>query len=263
MQPSLVFFSSMALTSKLPSLVPASERLKQTITLISSGYSLKPEIGEGQLTVYPWDGEISEWVVSSARAKDPLFSVAIVQKLTRLPTVLMDRFVASELLLIMLVGRALTTKGGVEYRATCPHCQTVQQLSKLKVPGELGVLGAKANDYPGFDEITLPECGDVIKLRPLLVANLREVSEVRPATISESGANLAASIQSVNGTVAATPTELFQYYLALPPADVTYLRKKSRELSPALDTLVPHTCDSEQCRQPFHYNLGMHYDFFL
>lgn len=253
----------MPLNTKLTSLVPASERLKKTITLISGGYSLQPEIKDGQLTVYPWDSEISEWVASSSRAQDPLFSATLVQKLTRLPSAVMDRFLASELLLVMLVARSLVTKGTVEYRARCPHCQAVQKLSTLRIPEELGVLGKKEAGYPGFDLITLPESQDQIKLRPLLVGHLKEMEGLRPAALSESGANLAISIQEVNGSAPDSPKELFGYYLALPPGDVAYLRQKSNELSPALDTVVAHVCDSPRCEKPFSYNLGLHYDFFL
>lgn len=252
--------------SNLPSLVPSSERLKQTIQLISKGYALKPELAVGQLTVYPWDEEISDWMITSSRAQDPLFTVAVVQKLTRLPSPLMERFVASELLLVMLVARSLSTKGEINYKARCPHCQTVQASTTLKVPGEMGILGSKAEDYPGFDEITLPESKDKIRFRPLQVMHLRQAIEARAqmvASISENGANLALSIQAVNDTLPESPQELFAYYLALPPVDVAYLKQKSKELSPALDTHVPHTCDAEDCRSPFHYNLGLHYDFFL
>lgn len=253
----------MPINTKLTSLVPASERLKKTITLISGGYSLHPEVKDGQLTIYPWDSEVSEWVASSSRAQDPLFSATLVQKLTRLPSQVMDRFIASELLLVMLVARSLVTKGTVEYRARCPHCQAVQKTSTLKVPEELGVLGKKDTWYQGFDMIKLPESEDEIKLRPLMVVHLKEIEGRRPPNLSESGANLAASIQEVNGGAPTSPEELFSYYLALPPGDVVYLRQKSNELSPALDTVVAHVCDSSRCEKKFSYNLGLHYDFFL
>ncbi len=253
----------MPLNTKLTSLVPASERLKKTITLISGGYSLQPEVQGGQLTIYPWDSEISEWVASSSRAQDPLFSATIVQKLTRLTGPVMDRFIASELLLVMLVARSLVTQGTVEYRARCPHCQTVQKTTTLKIPEELGTLGKKETGYLGFDMVKLPESGDEIKLRPLMVGHLKEIEGSRPATLSESGANLAISIQEVNGSVPANPKEIFQYYLALPPGDVAHLRQKSNELSPALDTVVAHVCDLPRCEKHFSYNLGLHYDFFL
>lgn len=253
----------MALNTRLPSLVPTSERLKQRVELISRGYSLKPEIPDGHITVYPWDSEISDWVVTATSAQDKLFSVEIVQKLTRLPTAMMDRFVASELLMVMLVARALTAGQKLRYSARCPHCQAVQKESAVSVPGDLTVLGQKDSAYPGFDMITLPVTGDEIKFQPLRVAHLRALADKRPKGITESGSNFALSIQEVNGSLPEKTEELFQYYLALPPEDVTFLQQKSKELSPALDTRVEHRCDSEACRQKFHYNLGLHYDFFL
>lgn len=252
----------MALKTNLQSLVPSSERLKKQIKLLSGGYSLKPEIQDGRITVYPWDTEISEWVVGEADNNSHNFAACVVQKLTRLPSKVMDRFVVSELLSVMLIARSLTSEGVLEYRATCPHCKQLQSLTKLAV-GEMRALGEKAPDYSGTDEFSLPVSKDILKFRPLLVADLDVVATKRPSGISETGANTALCIVEVNGGKPDNPKELFDYYLALPPADVDFLREKVTELSPALDTVIPHVCDSKKCEKEFKWNLGLNYDFFL
>lgn len=252
------------LKTKLTDLTPSSERLKQTIILISKGYSLKPEVIDGKITVYPWDSEISEWVMAAERGKTNLeFTVKVVRKLLRMPESVVDRFVASELLLIMLVARSLVSGGVLKYSAVCPHCSTVQKQANITVPDQLGKIGEKSNDYAGWDELILPSSGDVLKVKPLLVADLLAVLAAPNTDISENGLNNAASIMEVNGGRPDKARELIDYYLALHPSDVQRLQKHLKETSPALDTSIPHVCDSPKCEKPFQYNLGLHYDFFL
>ncbi len=75
----------MPIQSKLPNLTPSSERLKKIIKLISGGYSLKPDIPDGLVTVYPWDSEVSEWVMTAPRGKGDFdFTARVVRKLLRL-----------------------------------------------------------------------------------------------------------------------------------------------------------------------------------
>ncbi len=131
------------------------------------------------------------------------------------------------------------------------------------MPEQLGKIGEKPEDYKGWDLLTLPESGDVLKVRPLLVQDTRKAAELATEELTEAGISNAATIIEVNGGTPDNHRELFKYYLALPPRDVDVLRKHVRESSPALDPNVPHTCDNERCKKPFNYNLGLHYDFFL
>lgn len=253
----------MPIKTSLPSLTPATERLKTTLTLISRGYSLPPEAAPGgAIMVYPWDAEVSEWVVESS--EDAGFSARVVGRLTRLPPDVVERFVASELLLVMLVARSLANDGTLSYTPRCPHCGAEQARCTIKVPGNLGVLGQKAEGYPGYDVIKLP-CGDELKVRPLLVG---DVAKLTPDLGRRHGLSTAAlqnmrSIMEVGGGTPENLEELVTYYKALPPVDVDFLRARLVELSPALDTLIPHVCDRVACRRHFRYNLGLNYDFFL
>lgn len=255
----------MPIKSKLPTLAPATERLKKTIELISGGYSLQPEIKNGMLTIYPWDSEVSQWAIDATNnsGRDNYdFSARVVQRLTRLSDALLERFIASELLLIMLVARSLVSDSVLRYTSTCPHCGTKQVESKIKVPDNLGVVGKKPTDYVGYDTITLPATGDELRVRPIQIGDVRRIAEVA-GSLSESGMLNAGSVVSVNGGTPDRPREAIEYYLALPPADVDFLQKYLRDNSPALDTAVPHICDNERCKKPFKFNLGLHYDFFL
>lgn len=258
----------MPIKTTLPSLAPATERFKTTLNLISRGYSLpKDLVPNGAITVYPWDTEISEWIVDASatvQRDDAGFSARVVGKLTRLPTAVVEQFVASELLLVMLVARSLTSNGKLSYVARCPHCGAEQAQCVIKVPDDLGILGQKPADYPGYDMIKLP-CGDELKVRPLLVNDLAKITPDLSKRFGVS--NLALqnmrSIMEVGGGTPDNVDELVTYYKALPPADIDFLRAKLNELSPALDTLVPHVCDRASCQRSFKYNLGLNYDFFL
>ncbi len=254
----------MPIKTKLTSMVPAVERLKTTVSLISGGYSIRDVCPDGKLTVYPWDAEVSEWIVESQATKrdDAGFSALVVQKLTRLDEVTVNRFVASELLLIMLVARSLVSDGTLTYSAVCPHCGAAQKRATIKVPGSLGIIGAKAPDYVGYDLVTLP-CGDEVKLKPLLVRDVTFIGPdlVRKYELSTAALQTLKAVIEVGGGTPDTIDELVTYYKALNPADSTFLAAKLREISPALDVMVPHACD--ECKKPFRYNLGLHYDFFL
>ena len=181
----------------------------------------------------------------------------------------MDKFVASELLLVLLVARSLTTEGQVQYTPKCPHCGTVHKPSFIKVPSELGVIGQKGPDYPGYDEITLPKANDVIRIRPLLVEDIRLAREaggtLDTASMQGVGTNTRhamLSISTVNGEKPDSLKELVTYYRARDPSDILFLKRKIRENSPALDTLVPHICDNPECAKEFKYDVSMGYDFF-
>lgn len=252
----------MPLKSKLPSLTPASERLKKSITLISHGYSLKPEIQDGVITVYPWDSEVSQWVISAERgSNDYDFIIRVAKKLLRCPDAVLHKMVASELLVVMLVARSLVNSGNLSYTAKCPHCKAVQAKSQVTVPDNLGKIGEKENDYRGWDEVTLPESGDAVKLRSPLVLDVINAFSKGIKDVSETGLLNAVSIMAVNDTMPDDFNELVKYYLALPPNDASFIRKYMNDHSPALDTKIPHECD--QCNKPFSYDLALSYDFFL
>ncbi len=258
----------MSIRTKLPDLTPASERLKREIDLISGGYSVAPDVVNGKLTVYPWDSEVSEWIISrKAGGTDADFTAQVLMKVTRLPERVVNNFVANEALLVMLVARSLVSNGQLHYTAKCPHCGTVQRPSSIKVPDQLDVIGKKEQGYVGWDMLTLPESGDILKVRPLLVADTRRAAELagtdKGLGLSETAISTASSIAFVNDSTPDNAKELLSYYRALHPRDVDAIHKHLRENSPSLSTLIPHVCDSEQCQKPFSFNLGLNYDFFL
>ncbi len=255
----------MPIKTKLTTLTPSTERLKTTIQLISGGYSIREASPDGKLTVFPWDSEVSQWVIDTTNQDNDQFAARVVSRLTRLDQKVVDAFVASELMLVMLVARSLVTSGTLTYTAQCPHCGRRQAPSTIRVPHDLGKVGEKALDYRGVDLITLPTCGDELAVRPVLVRDQARLSDesYKRFGLSRNALQSIMGIVEVGGGTPDKLDELVTYYRALPPSDVEFLARKQRELSPALDLLVPHVCDNPECNKPFQHNLGLSYDFFL
>lgn len=260
----------MAIQTKLKSLVPAADALKRELVLISGGYTVREECPGGKITVFPWDSEVSEWVVEQAEkdGSGTQFSAAVVGRVTKLPAKTVDKLVASELLVIMLVSRALTSDGSLRYQAKCPHCGYLHPHSSIKVPEQLGVVGKKPENYPGYDTLILPAAQDEIKVRPLTVRDVALIEEDvqfnKASGLSRNSLNTMASIIEVGGGRPDSREELLTYFKALAPSDREWLTMKlNNEINPGLDVRIPHTCDKPSCKRDFTYNLGLNYDFFL
>lgn len=258
---------------------PARERFKRTITLLSHGYSCPELAHEGQLTVYPWDADISDWFGTQMRTRGATEREAVVfeaaAKLCGCSLKQFEPFIASEVATVLLTARALVREQVLTYTAICPHCSHASE-ERVKIPDELGRLGEKAVGYPGWDLIEL-ECGDVVKARPLLVRDeLALTARGRPDPIAlvaasaagnkpasrmtDGQARLLAAIVSVNDTTADGPDELLVWFKALPPVDAHKLGTSIAALEPKLDTVIRYTCDG--CGKPFTHEVGLDADFF-
>lgn len=265
-----MFLNGMAIKTNITDLTPAVDRLKRELDLVSGGYSLKEAYPSGRVTVWPWDPEIAEWVVDLADKSDDdndNFSASVVAKLVRRPKEVVDRFIASELLLIMLFSRAIASDGSVTYTPTCPHCGFKHPPCSIQIPGNLGVIGKKLADYVGFDTVILPVSKDVLTVKPLTVrdADIATTAEMRKKSgLSNTSLRAMAAIMTVGGGTPESLDELLAYYKALVPHDREYLAKTLNEqVNPGLDTRVPHKCDRPSCGKEFKHNLGLTYDFFL
>lgn len=255
----------MALNTKLVDLTPAKDRFRSKIKLLSGGYSDRETFKNGEITVYPWDTEVSEWFLERSRAVSGItLTRDILSRLTDIkPSEKLNKFVASEALLVLLVSRALVTQHKINYQCKCSHCGRDQPQESVVVPDELEKLGEKGPDYPGFDDVTLPDCGDVVRIRPLLIADELSI-ESRPAhtraRVSDGVARTLASIMTVGGGSPDSIEELIKYYRALSPTDVQFIEQEISDRSPQLNSKIQHVCNS--CGKSFEFDLSFDATFF-
>jgi len=256
----------MPIKTNLKSLTPRRQAFKTAITLPSHGFSNKTAWPNGQISVYPWDSSVDDFLIEANRRSTGrqyvLFDlVAMLCDLNGGP---LDDFVADETNIVLLVARALAQDNVIVYTSLCPYCNTKEQ-EKVKVPDELEKVSEKSPDYPGFDVLTLPQCKDKVSVRPLLIKDERIILE-RPAPerakISDNALRTLLRIVTINDSTADSLAELKTWFDALPPVDARYLEEQSRELSPHLNTVLPHVCGNPMCGREFKHNLTFDQDFF-
>lgn len=254
----------MAIQSKLGSLIPARDRFRQEITLVSGGYYAKDKFPGGKITVFPWDSKMDEWLIERIRAGNAndnlvMEAAGMVCDLKGLP---LKSMLAGDALTVVMVARSMLDQMTVTYDAKCPEC-SYSSLTTLKVPEQLGRKGEKSADYPGYDIIQLPESGDVVKTRPLTVGDhmaVNERSQDMRAKAGDATALLISTLVSVNDSIADNLDEWITYHNALPPSDVLKLREHADNTDPGLDTIVKHVCD--RCKAKFDRPLQLNRDFF-
>jgi len=256
----------MPIKTNLKSMTPRRQAFKKTITLPSHGFSNPQAWPDGQLSVYPWDSSVDDFLLDnnrkSAARQNILFE--LVAMLCDLNGGKLDDFVADETNIVLLVSRALAQDSTIVYTSVCPYCNAKEQ-EKVKVPDELEKVSEKLPGYTGVDLITLPDCKDVVKVRPLLIKDERIVLE-RPAAdrakISDNTLRNLLRIVTINDSTPDNVAELKTWYEALPPKDARHLEEQARELSPHLNTLIPHVCANPNCGREFKHNLTFDQDFF-
>jgi len=247
----------------MKTLTPRRQAFKREIILLSHGFSNRTAWPGGKLTVYPWDSEVDEYLIEMARKTSRQQLVfGLLGKLCDLNGGKIDEFVADEVQTVLLVARALSTEGTVHYTSQCPFC-AAKKIEQIKVPDELEKAGEKPDDYPGYDDITLPMCKDVVRVRPLLVKDERVIedrSTEQKQQVSDTRLRLLLPIVSINDTKPDTLEELIAYSKALHPRDAKFIEEEERRLSPHLNTNLPHVCDD--CGKQFTHLLSFDQDFF-
>jgi len=255
----------MPIRSNLKSLVPRRQQYRREITLLSHGYTNRTAWPDGKLTVYPWDNTIDQWLLENLRklSKQEL-TLGLLRLCCDLNSGNIDDFVMDEINIVMLVSRALSTDGVVLYTSVCPHCGFKKQ-EELKVPDELEKIGEKSADYPGYDSLTLPVVADVVKLRPLLVLDEKHITnreEDKRKLVPDAELRTVMRVVSINDTKPDTLEELITWFRALHAKDSKFLEDKGREITPHLNTNIPHICDDADCGKKFTYPLTFDQDFF-
>lgn len=253
----------MSIKTNMKSLIPRRQAFKREITLLSHGFSNPTAWPGGKITVYPWDSEIDEYLIETARKTSRQQLVfGLLAKLCDLNGSKVDDFVADEVQTVLLVARALSMEGLVRYTSQCPFCAK-KKIEQIKVPAELERVGEKPDDYPGYDDITLPECKDAVRIRPLLVKDekiIEDRSVEQKALISDTRLRLLLPIVTINDSKPDKIDELVAYFKALHPRDAKFIEDEEKRLSPHLNTNIPHICDD--CGKEFKHLLSFDQDFF-
>jgi hypothetical protein len=253
----------MPIKTNMKSLLPRKQAYKREITLLSKGYSAPKSWPDGKITVYPWDSDIDAFLLEKSKTsgKENLL-YGILERVCDLNGAPVDNFVFSEVNAILLVSRAIQFDGHIEYESVCPFCKTTDRES-VKIPDELAPIGEKQAGYKGYDEVTLPDCKDVVRMRPLLVKDQKKIED-RAAegweAYSDRHLQIYLSIVAVNDGSPETLEEVSQWYNALSPEDARHLETQQVELSPRLDNRLPHKC--KQCARTFYHTLLFDQEFF-
>lgn len=254
----------------MTTLTPRREQFKKEIQLLSRGAGNRAAWPDGKLTVYPWDSTIDDFILNAARTgkgRSLLFDV--MAQICNLNGATVDDFYSDELNTVLLTSRSLSTDGKIRYESTCsnPSCGAKADES-IKVPEELEPIAAKASDWLGFDRITLPDCRDIVQIRPLQIRDekiLLDRKADQKAVISDTILRVLMHIQAVGTTIddlgkPETLEELLVWYNALSPKDCKFLDEQERVHSPHLNTAIPHKCS--QCGKDFTHILTFDQDFF-
>lgn len=236
----------MPIKTNLVELAPARERFKKIVTLLSKGYYAREAFPEGEITVYPWDNLIDDWVMENARkfpGTEMMWQLA--GRLADLKGIELDDILSGDAGTILLVARSLRHRNRLSYTPTCTLCGSTNKEESIEVPGELEKVGEKPDDYSGTMKITLPDVKDIVDIRPLTIRDERAIAKFSDPTIKISRRTLRilTHIAAVGGGQG-TLKELVQYYEALAPGDQSFLEDETDKVDPQLSPIVKHQCDN-------------------
>jgi hypothetical protein len=256
----------MSFKSKLTDLRPARQKFSKAISLLSGGMVNAEYFPEGRLTVYPWDNQVDEWIQGRLRkgnTKGRTLLFHVLPKVCDMNGCPLDKFISSEVLMVLMVSRSILRNDVVEFESECPDCQT-NHVNKLKVPDQLEKIGAKNSSWPGFDLIDLPTVGDQIKTRLVTLGEELAIIE-RPEAdrgniCSDTIARLVAGIASINDGTPDRAIDVVNWFRALCPSDQEYLLEAFDKTQPQLGVAVHLKCDA--CGKEFDHVLQLDNDFF-
>jgi len=261
-----VVLSGMPIKTNLRDLNPSRDRYIRSIQLISGGHFNGAAFPDGMITVYPWDFNVDEWLTTRIRkgalkGRSILFNV--LPKVCNLGSCKLENFIASEVMLVLMVARSILRDDVVEFEHECPSCGHTGS-DRIKVPDQLERIGEKKLGWPGYDLITLPKIKDVVKVKPLTIGEelqvLNRTDHERAATCSDSVARVMSGIIDVNDGKPDSAMELIQWFNALPPSDQEFLLEEFDKTQPQLSQVVSMECDS--CGVKFDRALRLDEDFF-
>lgn len=253
----------MAFTSNLKSLTPRRQQFQKKIKLLSGGYIKPDSFPNGEITVFPWDADVDDWLADRIKkGNQALVLYDLCAKVCDLNGCPLDSFLIGDVNTVLLVSRSIRYSSVIEYEAECPICRH-RAFETITVPDELGRAGEKTPDYRGYDEIILPDCQDVVQIRPLCVRDERLLSERDEASrmlMTDHVMRILQPVVSINGGKPDAWEEILRWFKAISPRDAAFLEQKEGELYPHLDVSLPHQCD--RCGKQFKHDLDFSQEFF-
>src|ERR1044071_3985975 len=155
--------------------ITGQRQFSQRIKLISGGYVDRVAFPDGMVTILPWDALIDEWVLKNNSTNEILFSLELFPKLCELHGCPADKMVMGDVNTIILVSRAIRYSNVIEYVPVCTECRRENKPEKVTIPQNLRRVAEKPVDYVGYDEITLPDSKDVVRISPIRVSQVKHV----------------------------------------------------------------------------------------
>lgn len=241
---------------------PSRERSKVKIKLISGGACNRKAFPDGEVTIYPWDISIDDWIVSSGKSQDKSL-YEVIPKIADLGCAEYTELYIGDATTILLVSRSLRHGSTLEVKPTCTECSKVNKAEKIKIPDQLRKLAEKPLDWGGTDKVTLPDCKDVVEFRPLRVSDDKAIN-ARSYEIAKDipviAAHIISTIVSVNGGAPDSVKELITWFRAASAVDQDFLNAAINDMHPRLDNEVLFKCDF--CDEVFGYTLDLGKPFF-
>ena len=253
----------MPIKTNLKDLTPRRDRFAKKVKLLSGGYSCPEAFPNGEITVFPWDYNIDSWLQEGRTGKQAetlLFD--LLKKVVDLNGCPLERFVAGDVLMLLMFSRSIQNDCKIEYVSICPHCAN-EELNEITLPDELRPVGVKAVDYKGYDEVTLPDIKDVLTIAPLTVGEEKSIltrTAESKKLATDTTARIVSAIKKINGEDVGSMVELLQWFNAIPPKDVKFVEDRVNEVTPHLDLDLPHKCD--RCQSMYEWPLIVGPEFF-
>ena len=250
----------MALKSNLPSLTPAREKFKRDVKLLSGGFSAPDAFPDGMITVYPWDSNVDDWLMERSKGgrKDQIL-FDLLPKICNLNGCDIKKFVVGDINTVLLVARSIPKDNKLILNLKCPKCNH-SFTETLPLPDGLEKVGEKPAGYNGVDVITLPDCKDIVEVRPLLVEDeMAIMSRSDKKNITDRQAHLISAIKSINATTGDV-AELYAWLMAIHPKDLAFLESQIDLFTPHLGMTVNIQCPA--CGHEFVHTLQLDAEFF-
>lgn len=244
-------------------MAPRKERFQKRIRLLSGGYVKPDAFPNGEIVVYPWDTSTDDWLTErTKKGNQNMVLYDLCGQLCNLNGCPLESFVVGDVNTVLLVARSIRYNSVVQYEPVCPSCGD-RTTDQMVVPDELGRIGEKASDYPGYDHITLPDSGDEVYIRPLTVRDERLIAdrdEVSRKFMTDHVMHILTPVVAINEGKPDGYEEVLRWFNAISPLDAAYLETQQNLLYPHLDTDIPHKCD--KCGKEFTHSLEFSREFF-
>ena len=253
----------MAIKSNIQDFRPTREKFSKKITLLSGGFTTLDHFQNGEVTVYPWDSKMDDWVVNNSSLKPNDFVVQAVKRVVALGDCPVQKLVFGDVQTILLVSRAMRNNSVYVHEPRCTTCGHVHPEDTIRIPDDMEMVGVKPQGYVGYDDFTLPDCKDTVSIRPLTVGDVQRLdqrNEIECATIKREAAELLYGIVAVGGGKPESLEEVDRWYCALSPADQLYFNLMRRELDPHLSPEIKYSCN--KCKAEFSVQVQLDSEFF-